>query len=160
MLFKGNTGFESGAPSLHAATAEEIEDDTLPEPKLLTLAEIVAEPLKYFGQLITIKSLVVSEYDNRGNATFRDSEGNTICEDGMSIATDLFPVNCIVDVTFVLGYDDINYMLGNKDGIVLATATAIKSVSGTATAIKSIVNGQLVIERNGVQYNAAGQEVK
>jgi len=40
------------------------------------------------------------------------------------------------------------------------TATAVDNAAAKATAIKRIVNGQLIIERNGAQYNAQGVSVK
>ena len=42
------------------------------------------------------------------------------------------------------------------DGI----ATAIDHVTTSAKAVKTIENGQLVIIKNGIRYNVAGQEMK
>ena len=39
-------------------------------------------------------------------------------------------------------------------------ATAIDNTEVKATAIKRIVNGQLLIEKNGVMYNAQGAVVR
>ena len=40
------------------------------------------------------------------------------------------------------------------------TATAIDHVTTSAKAVKTIENGQLVIIKNGIRYNVAGQEMK
>ena len=39
-------------------------------------------------------------------------------------------------------------------------ATAIDNVENDVKAVKTIENGQLVIIKNGVRYNVAGQEMK
>ena len=41
-----------------------------------------------------------------------------------------------------------------------AEATAIDNVNTNANAVKRIENGQLIIIKNGVRYNVAGQEVR
>ena len=40
------------------------------------------------------------------------------------------------------------------------TTTALDNVEATVTPVKAIVNGQLIIIKNGVQYNAQGQVIK
>ena len=40
------------------------------------------------------------------------------------------------------------------------SATAIDEVEKSAAAVKRIVNGQLIIEKNGVRYNAMGQTIR
>ena len=44
--------------------------------------------------------------------------------------------------------------------VAFPTATAIENTNANAKAVKRIVNGQLVIERNGVRFNALGAEMK
>jgi hypothetical protein len=39
-------------------------------------------------------------------------------------------------------------------------ATALENIAVEGKAVKAIVNGQLIIIKNGVQYNAQGQVVK
>ena len=41
-----------------------------------------------------------------------------------------------------------------------SSTTAIDNTNAEAKAVKRIVNGQLVIEKNGVRYNALGAEIK
>lgn len=40
------------------------------------------------------------------------------------------------------------------------TTTALDNIEATVTPVKAIVNGQLIIIKNGVQYNAQGQVIK
>ena len=42
----------------------------------------------------------------------------------------------------------------------LGAATGVENVEAGAAAVKRMVNGVLVIEKNGVQYNAQGAVVK
>ena len=42
----------------------------------------------------------------------------------------------------------------------LGTTTALENIAVEGKAVKAIINGQLVIIKNGVQYNAQGQVVK
>ncbi len=62
----------------------------------------------------------------------------------------------VTEVTVVDGLGSYTFYVYNADG----TATAISHVADGAKAIKMIENGQVVIVRNGVKYNVAGQEVK
>ena len=39
-------------------------------------------------------------------------------------------------------------------------ATALENIAVEGKAVKAIVNGQLIIIKNGVQYNAQGQVIK
>ena len=59
-----------------------------------------------------------------------------------------FTIDCdAVTYTFTVFYVD-------------GTTTAIDNVTTGAKAVKTIENGQLVIIKNGVRYNVAGQEMK
>lgn len=57
------------------------------------------------------------------------------------------------------------YFKVNEDLIYIAavnpgTATALENIAVEGKAVKAIVNGQLIIIKNGVQYNAQGQVIK
>jgi uncharacterized repeat protein (TIGR02543 family) len=41
-----------------------------------------------------------------------------------------------------------------------STTTALENIAVEGKAVKAIINGQLIIIKNGVQYNAQGQVVK
>jgi hypothetical protein len=53
--------------------------------------------------------------------------------------------------------DDIIYIDGEAYPEV---PTALDNIDATVAPVKAIVNGQLVITKDGVQYNAAGAQVK
>ena len=40
------------------------------------------------------------------------------------------------------------------------TTTALENIAVEGKAVKTIINGQLIIIKNGVQYNALGQVIK
>ena len=58
------------------------------------------------------------------------------------------------DYTFTYNYNS------NELTVTYPSATALDNTADEAKAVKRIVNGQLVIEREGKLYNALGAEVK
>ena len=86
-------------------------------------------------------SLDASQYEEEGAGRFihldifqaRETEFTVVCSD--------------VTYTFTVFYAD-------------GTPTGMESVAASVKAVKTVENGQLVIIKNGVKYNAAGQEVK
>ena len=58
------------------------------------------------------------------------------------------------DYTFTWTYES------NVLSVTYPTATAIDNTEAATKAVKRIVNGQLVIEREGKLFNALGAEVK
>ena len=73
-----------------------------------------------------------------------------------------------VDALMVINYEHLRETLPETDPEEAfakadeALCTAVKNITDSkkATATKRIVNGKLVIERNGKFYNATGVEVK
>ena len=60
-----------------------------------------------------------------------------------------------------LANDGHIYIVSNAATMTInATGTAVENVADEAKAIKRVINGQLVIERDGKMYNALGAEVK
>ena len=58
------------------------------------------------------------------------------------------------DYTFTWNYATLDLV------VTFPTATGIENASANTKAVKRIVNGQLVIEKNGVLYNALGAEMR
>ena len=58
------------------------------------------------------------------------------------------------DYTFTWTYATKNLV------VTFPTATGIENTNTNANAVKRIINGQLVIEKNGVRFNALGAEVR
>ena len=56
--------------------------------------------------------------------------------------------------------DDIIYIDGEAYPVEPEVPTALDNIDATVAPVKAIVNGQLVITKDGVQYNAAGAQVK
>ena len=52
--------------------------------------------------------------------------------------------------------EDLIYIAAVKPG----PATALEDIAVEGKAVKAIINGQLIIIKNGVQYNAQGQVIK
>ena len=65
-----------------------------------------------------------------------------------------------VQVQAVFGENKLSEWTASEEFETLSTPSAISNTATKATAIKRIVNGQLIIERNGEQYNAQGVSVK
>ena len=58
------------------------------------------------------------------------------------------------DYTFTWNYATLDLV------VTFPTATGIENANANTKAVKRIVNGQLVIEKNGVLYNALGAEMR
>ena len=63
----------------------------------------------------------------------------------------------VTEVTVVDGLGSYTFWVYNADG---GTATAISHVADGAKAIKMIEDGQLIIIKNGVRYDATGQVIR
>jgi hypothetical protein len=55
---------------------------------------------------------------------------------------------------------DVNSDIWNLTYTEALEPTAVEAVKAQGNAIKRIVNGQVVIEKNGVRYNLLGSEIK
>ncbi|MBQ7632217.1 MAG: hypothetical protein IJS82_05625 [Paludibacteraceae bacterium] len=69
----------------------------------------------------------------------------------------LFTLESASDVTVTYTSDPSVFKL---EGSFKDTATAINEVEGGVKAVKRVVNGQLIIERDGMFFNALGAQVK
>lgn len=58
------------------------------------------------------------------------------------------------DYTFTWNYTTLDLV------VTFPTATGIENANANTKAVKRIVNGELVIEKNGVRYNALGAEMR
>ena len=124
-------------------------------------------------------SEIVTEYDAEyGNITYNiSSDGSTSSPQfqlyrGKSYNGDKFTSEDDIkvgDKVVVYGemtkYGSTYEMLANNQLVALEreddnTTTALDNINTTVAPVKAIVNGQLIIINNGVQYNAQGQVIK
>ena len=61
---------------------------------------------------------------------------------------------------FVLPHTAVAYFIDNVYFFKEGATTAIDNAYAKANAVKRIENGQLIIIKNGIRYNVAGQVVK
>jgi len=117
------------------------------------------------------KTITISSTDEQEFQVVRDA-GIDEAWFGLGAKTTMTPSSC-TDWEVNTGYENIGLQITkigdygfefNPDGNLLSvtypTATAIDEVEGAVKAVKRVVNGQLVIEREGKFYNALGAEVK
>ena len=65
-----------------------------------------------------------------------------------------------VDMSHLVSSTDPRFIPGESDGWSDSPVTAIEGVVLTPKATKYIINGQVIIERNGVRYNMMGQRLE
>lgn len=120
VVVKGKTAVYGGAPELAEVTLERSEDGTMPAAvALANLAAAKAEPLKYFGQLISFKGLTIVALDNYKNPSLSDGVDTVVCYK-MSVDETKFPVGTKVNVTAIAGYFNGFQLVGDVAGIVEA----------------------------------------
>lgn len=73
-------------------------------------------------------------------------------------ADDTYPSQSItaLGISFGSGSTFTNYAIDVKDLVIKEGATSLNTIKSEAKAVKRMVNGQLVIERNGQYFNAIG----
>ena len=102
IIAKGIRGSYAGSPTLNDAVIESSEPATLAEPIVTTLADLCANPLKYFGQRVSVQGVYVAEYDNYSNIYLSERDGsNKVKGHYMVVDPIAFPVGTKVSITAV-----------------------------------------------------------
>lgn len=107
-----------GAPEVSGCTEVSATAATLPAAKTMLLGDIVADPLKYFAQLVHLEGLRIAKYDENGNAFVRDDKDTLQCYK-MTPAQADFPVGKKVNLTAIVGYYNAPQFVGDVAGLVL-----------------------------------------
>ena len=102
IVAKGTRGSLYGKPTLSGAVIESAESAEFATPIVSTLAELLADPLKYFGQRVSVLGVYVAEYDSYGNIYVADIDGaNKVQGYYMMPDQSTFPVGTKVSITAV-----------------------------------------------------------
>ena len=122
IIAKGVRGSFAGSPQLNDAVIESSEPATLAEPIVTTLTDLCANPLKYFGQRVSVQGVYVAEYDSYGNIYVAERGGsNKVKGHYMVVDPIAFPVGTNVSITAVASqYDGAFQFEGDIAGIELA----------------------------------------
>ena len=119
VIVKGTKVLYGGAPEVKSCVEVDVEDATLPAPiNFENLTALVSDTeFKYFGQLVTVPGLVITEYDTYNNPTVSDGMNSAKCYK-MVLDPAAFPVGCKVTVTAVAAYYNAFQFVGDVAGII------------------------------------------
>ena len=119
VVVKGKTTTYYGAPELTGVTEVSAEAGVMPDPvKFENLTPLVTDAeLKYFGQLVTVPGVIITEYDSYNNPTVSDGVNSAKCYK-MVLDPTVFPIGTKVTVTAIAAYHDGFQFVGDVAGIV------------------------------------------
>ena len=123
VVVKGKTTTYGGAPELTGVTEVSAEAGVMPDPiKFESLTPLVTDSeLKYFGQLVTVPGVVITEYDDHNNPTFSDGI-NTALGYKMVLDPVAYPVGTKVILTAIAAYYNGFQFVGDVAGVEIAIA--------------------------------------
>ena len=124
IVAKGTRGSLYGKPTLSGAVIESAESAELATPIVSTLAELLADPLKYFGQRVSVQGVYVAEYDSYGNIYVADIDGaNKVQGYYMMPDQSTFPIGTKVSITAVASLHNGTFeFVGDVAGIEKVSA--------------------------------------
>ena len=124
IIAKGTRGTWYGKPQLTNAVIESAESAELATPIVSTLAELLADPLKYFGQRVSVQGVYVAEYDSYGDIFVVDIDGaNKVQGYYMTPDQSTFPVGTKISITAVASLHNGTFQFeGDVAGIKKASA--------------------------------------
>ena len=104
VVVKGTKTLFGGAPELKDVEEDRAEAGTLPTAiSFDNLASVTAEPLKYFGQRVAFRGLLIADYDANGNPKVTDNVDTVLCYK-MVLDQAVYPINTKVNLTAIAGY--------------------------------------------------------
>lgn len=122
VVVKGTKTTYGGAPELKNVEEVSAENGDMPNPmSFAALASVTAEPLKYFGQRVAFKGLLIAGYDSNGNPSVTDNVDTVPCYK-MVLDQQTFPVNTKVNLTAIAGYYNGFQFVGDIAGFELVGA--------------------------------------
>lgn len=123
VVVKGKTTTYGGAPELTGVTEVSAEAGVMPDPiKFESLTPLVTDSvLKYFGQLVTVPGVVITEYDSYNNPTVSDGMNAAKCYK-MVLDPVEFPIGTKLTVTAIAAYYNGFQFVGDVAGLQKAIA--------------------------------------
>ena len=146
VVVKGKTTTYYGAPELTGVTEVSAEAGVMPDPiKFESLTPLVTDAdLKYFGQLVTVPGVIITEYDSYNNPTVSDGMNAAKCYK-MVLDPTVFPIGTKVTVTAIAAYHDGFQFVGDVAGIVRPIAGVKDTYAYPQRAGKYNLKNQWVI---------------
>lgn len=123
VVVKGKTTIYGGAPELTGVTEVSAEAGVMPDPiKFESLTTLVNDTeLKYFGQLVTVPGVVITEYDSYNNPTVSDGMNAAKCYK-MVLDPVEFPIGTKLTLTAIAAYYNGFQFVGDVAGLQKAIA--------------------------------------
>lgn len=121
VVISGTKTLYGGAPELKDASVVSVSEGTPLPVVTKTLAELLAEPLKYFGQCVRVEGVKLVKYDSYNNPFVAEGLDTVQCYKMVLEPAD-YPVGAKVNVNAIAGYYNKFQFIGDAAGIELASA--------------------------------------
>lgn len=146
VVVKGKTTIYGGAPELTGVTEVSAEAGVMPDPiKFESLTTLVNDTeLKYFGQLVTVPGVVITEYDSYNNPTVSDGMNAAKCYK-MVLDPVEFPIGTKLTLTAIAAYYNGFQFVGDVAGLQKAIAGVKDTYAYPQRAGKYNLENQWVI---------------
>ena len=123
VIVKGTKVLYGGAPEVKGCVEVDVEDAVMPAPLPFEGLDALINDteFKYFGQLVKVPGLTITEYDSYNNPTFSDGANSA---KGYKMVLDpvAYPIGSKVTVTAIAAYYNGFQFVGDVAGIELAIA--------------------------------------
>ena len=123
VIVKGTKVLYGGAPEVKNCVEVDVEDATLPAPiEFENLTALVSDTeFKYFGQLVKVPGVVITEYDSYNNPTISDGTNSVKCYK-MVLDPVAYPIGSKCTITAIAAYYNGFQFVGDVAGIEIALA--------------------------------------
>ena len=123
VIVKGTKVLYGGAPEVKNCVEVDVEDATLPAPITFeNLTALVSDTeFKYFGQLVKVPGVVITEYDSYNNPTISDGTNSVKCYK-MVLDPVAYPIGSKCTITAIAAYYNGFQFVGDVAGIEIALA--------------------------------------
>ena len=162
VIVKGTKVLYGGAPEVKGCVEVDVEDAVMPAPLAFEGLDALVNDteFKYFGQLVKVPGLTITEYDSHNNPTFSDGVNSA---KGYKMVLDpaAYPVGCKVVLTAIAAYFNGFQFVGDVAGIELAIAGVKENYTYPTRGNYSLKNNWVIstIEDN-FAANAPGKTDK
>lgn len=122
IIVSGTKTTWGGAPEVKNVVEDRSEDGVLPSAAAFeTLSPVISEPLKYFGQRVSFKGLIIVDYDSKGNPKVTDNVDTVLCYN-MVLDQNVYSVGTKVNLTAIAGYYNGFQFVGDIAGFEIVGA--------------------------------------
>ena len=155
VVVKGSTKIYAGAPEVANCVEVSAEAGEMPTPIAFeSLTPLVTDStLKYFGQLVKVPGVVITEYDSYNNPTITDGTNSVKCYK-MVLDPVAYPIGSKCIITAIAAYHDGFQFVGDAAGIEIALAGVKDKYAYPTRADKYNLTNKWVISIVEENYNA------